>query len=263
MGICESTHQGREPSSVSQKTNPSECTPKTEDENNSNNLENNSTNKNKKEKDNKSSISKEVSNKKSPELAKYEPSMFYSGKRSEFSHLNNKTASIFSTGQTEEEVIIRGEINKNCQNKEEDFDNNSFKKLVKNNGGIVIKKDDKKSVISSIHGTNVDTLNTVKDKRAEINSMHTIPVNHKKGKLLSNCLARNNKSENNKSIINQRIKKNLNDNNILRKSDRINVSMNDNYPYLSIPRTDEPLPDIEELSAESPIFIGNNSLISE
>ena len=189
--------------------------------------------------------------------------MYLSGRTPEFSHLNNKTASIFSSGQTEEELIIRGEINKNCKNKEEDFDNISFKKLVKNNGGIIIKKDDIKSVISSIHGTNVDTLNIDKEKRSEINYMHTIPINKKSGKLFTNCLTRNNKSENNKSIINQKIKNNLNDNNILRKSDRINVSMNENCPCLSVPKTDEPLPNIEELSAESPLFIGNNSIISE
>ena len=230
------------------------------EEENSNNKE---THPSSKSSNNEKTPNEEIIQNKCPELAKYENSMYLSGKRSEFSHLNNKTASIFSSGQTEEEVIIRGEINKNCKNKEEDFDNISFKKLVKNNGGIIIKKDDKKSVISSIHGTNVDTLNTVKEKRSEINSMHTTPVNQKNDKLFSNCLTRNNKSENNKSIINQRIKKNLNGNNILRKSDRINVSMNDNYPYLSIPKTDEPLPDVEELSAESPILIGNNSLISE
>ena len=73
-----------------------------------------------------------------------------------------------------------------------------------------------------------------------------------------------NKSENNKSLINDRISKflNENNNNPLRQSNKINVSMNDNYPYLSIPKTDEPLPDIDELSNESPIILGRNSLIS-
>jgi hypothetical protein len=257
MGICESKTKKENKPIESQKMNNCE-------EENSNNKETHPTSKN--SKNEKSSI-EEIENNKCPELAKYENSMYLSGKRSEFSHLNNKTVSIFSSGQTEEEVIIRGEINKNCKNKEEDFDNNSFKKLVKNNGGIIIKKDDKNSAISSIHGTSVDRLFLSKEKLSEIKSIHTSPVYQKSGKLCSNNLVKNNMSENNKSIINQRIKKFLNNNNnnndLLRRSDRINVSMNDNYPLLSIPKTDEPLPDIEELSTESPILIGNHSLISE
>ena len=251
MGICESTHQGREPSSVSQKTNPSECTPKTEDENNSNNLENNSTNKNKKEKDNKSSISKEVSNKKSPELAKYEPSMFYSGKRSEFSHLNNKTASIFSTGQTEEEVIIRGEINKNCQNKEEDFDNISFLKLVKNNGGIILKNGDINSNFCSSRG--IESILNRKKAISEIKSKRTFPFANYKNIDFTNGLRGSGK----KSNYNR---------NKLRDNNKINVAMNEGSAivdsYLIIPKSDDPLPDIDELSTESPILIESNSLIS-
>ena len=255
MGICDSKTKKEIKPIENQKMNNCE-------EENSNNKETHPTSKNEK-----SSI-EEKENNKCPELAKYENSMYISGKKSEFSHLNNKTASIFSSGQTEEEVIIRGEINKNCKNKEEDFDNNSFKKLVKNNGGIIIKKDDKNSVISSIHGTSVNRLGLCKEKLSEIKSIHTTPVFQKNGKKCSNNLVKNNMSENNKTMINQRIKRflnnnNNNNNNLLRGSVRINVSMSDNCPMLSIPKTDEPLPDIEELSTESPILIGNHSLISE
>ena len=72
-----------------------------------------------------------------PRLDRYERSF---GKKSETSQYNN-TKSEFSSNLTEEEIIIKGEINKNCPNKEKDFDNNSFKKLIKNNGGIILKED--------------------------------------------------------------------------------------------------------------------------
>ena len=72
-----------------------------------------------------------------PRLDRYERSF---GKKSETSQYNN-TKSEFSSNLTEEEIIRKGEINKNCPNKENDFDNNSFKKLVKNKGGIILKED--------------------------------------------------------------------------------------------------------------------------
>ena len=37
----------------------------------------------------------------------------------------------------------------------------------------------------------------------------------------------------------------------------------DKLSYLNVPKTDEPLPDIDELSAQSPINLGRNSLISQ
>ena len=67
-------------------------------------------------------------------LEKYEPSL---GNKSETNNIN-KSISEFSSKITEEEIIIKGEINPECPNKENDFNNKSFMKLVKNNGGIFI-----------------------------------------------------------------------------------------------------------------------------
>lgn len=72
-----------------------------------------------------------------PNLEKYERSL---AKKSETS-LNFQTISEFSSKKTEGEIIIRGEINKECANKEKDFNNNSFMRLVKNKGGIFLKED--------------------------------------------------------------------------------------------------------------------------
>lgn len=194
-------------------------------------------------------------NNKCPELAKYDSSTYYSGKRSELSDYNI-TGSIFSSGQTEEEVIIRGEINKKCKNKEEDFDNSSFKKLVKINGGIILKKNDNYSNISSIH-----RVNPVLKRMPDIKSMHTVPIKKIKRRILDNMKngnipTTNNISENNKNVINERLNKLLYEN-------KINVFMTENCPLLSIPKMDEPLPNIDELSTESQFLIGRNSLISE
>ena len=79
----------------------------------------------------KNALTKSIEKNKCPELDKYDRSMFISGKKSEYSQFNNKTVSMFSAEKTEEEVIVKGEINKECKNKEEDFDNNSFKNLIK------------------------------------------------------------------------------------------------------------------------------------
>ena len=74
---------------------------------------------------------------KCPNLEKYERSL---ANKSETS-LNFQTISEFSSKESEGEIIIRGEINKDCPNKEKDFNNNSFKRLVKNKGGIILKED--------------------------------------------------------------------------------------------------------------------------
>jgi hypothetical protein len=257
MGICEASNKNKDILFNQQF----EGCQKVDDEN-SNNKETHTSSENSKE--NKTIKNSEIIKSKCPELTVYDNS----GKKSEFSHLNNKTASVFSSGCTEEEFIIRGEINKNCKNKEEDFDNKSFKRLVEKNGGIIIKKNDKRSTIS-YSSNGIDSLLGFGKDKIEIKSIHTLPINSKNAKILINDkkskdLLKYNKSENNKSLINDRISKflNENNNNPLRQSNKINVSMNDNYPYLSIPKTDEPLPDIDELSNESPIILGRNSLIS-
>lgn len=72
-----------------------------------------------------------------PALNKYQRSL--GNKSSQI----NKTKSESSTKNNEGEIIIKGEINKKCHNKEKDFNNRSFPKLVENNGGIIIKEKEK------------------------------------------------------------------------------------------------------------------------
>ena len=253
MGICESAHHGKALVSDNSKSCPSENTQKTEGEN-SNKLDAHSNPENKEENDCKSSINQGSENNKCPELAKYDRSMYCSGKRSEYSHFNNKTMSVFSSGQTEEEVIIRGEINKECKNKEEDFDNNSFMKLVKNNGGIIMKNEDINSNLCSSNGKQ-PIFDFGKENISEIKSKHTFPLNYNRNFGLNNLRG---SGKNSNFIKNTKSEKNSNFmNNKLRDSNKINVSIHDGYPkidsYLSVPKSDEPFPNIDELSTESPI----------
>jgi hypothetical protein len=236
MGICESTNKNDDNKSnknvkkmqIKSKPSANENYKLIEDDN-SNNKETHPSTQN----------DQDINNNKCPELYKYD---IY--QKSELSRCNNNI-SVFSSGLTEQEVIVHGEINKNCKNKEEDFDNCSFKKLVKNNGGIVIKNREKNRKIS-YDGPLIDK-----------NSMLTLPLKTKTGENY-----RNTRSENNKSLINDKIKQVLEDknnnytnSNSLRLSNKIDVSMNDNMcTYLSVPKIDEPLPDIDELSNESNIL---------
>ena len=80
-----------------------------------------------------------------PNLEKYKPSL---DKISELSNSN-----IYKSGKSElvsksngSELIIKGEINKTCQNKENDIDNPNSMNLVKNNNGVVLNEniDDKR-----------------------------------------------------------------------------------------------------------------------
>ena len=122
--------------------------------------------------------SEEISNKLNicPKLDKYERSF---GKKSETSQ-NNLTKSEFSSNITEGEIIIKGEINKNCQNKEKDFDNNSFMKLIKNNGGIILKEDlQNKSQRTSYKLNNINGSDTSKENISEIKSHNSFNTNRK------------------------------------------------------------------------------------
>ena len=69
-------------------------------------------------------------------------------------------------------------------------------------------------------------------------------------------------SEANTNILQQKKKSNMAMKN-LRDSYKINIPLQDTYQFLHVPKVDEPLPDIDELSTESPILIGRNSLISQ
>ena len=268
MGICESAHHGKALMSENQKTCSSENSEKNKDEESSNQINDlNSQNQNENGKKNIDVQQQEKNN--CPKLDVYDRSMFISGMKSEYSHFNNKTVSVFSNGKTEEEVIIKGEINKDCKNKEEDFDNNSFKNLIKNNGGIVLKNDDISSYVCSSKGIQ-SYFNIGNEAISEIKSKHTFPAGHLRNKGLvydlrdshrsiNLNLIKNNMSENNKTNLTY-------DKTKLRENNKINLTFNDNYPqidsFLNVPKVDEPLPDIDELSTESPLPLGRNSIIS-
>ena len=180
---------------------------------------------------------------KKPELVKYDDNI---GKQSETSYAGkSKVISIFSS-QNEEEVIIN-EVNKKIINKEGDFNNVDFKNLVKSNGGIIIKDKDQMSNVFSYQGLNPAFDLGKINKPYEIKSMRTVPVKSKEKKNLGNNTNHNNDK--------------------LRLSNRINVSFHDYAPqtdaFINVPKTDEPLPDLDELSTESPIPILRNSYSSQ
>ena len=212
-----------------------------------------------------------------PLLEKYDRSMFISGKKSEYSQYNK--TSIFSSGKTEEEeIIIRGEINKDAKNMEEDFVNNSFKQLVQNKGGIIIKNNDMNKLFGrESHITN--PLSELDNENiSEIHSKDSLAVGSSRGAMVTNSL-RNNRPEsflssnlskglfipgnNSKSNSGYRLnERSYNSkynslsgtmNSKLKDSSKINISMHESHPrvesYLNIPKVDKPLPDIDELSS--------------
>lgn len=250
MGMCDSSNKAEKKLINQEPITPTSKYHKNQEDDNSNNIDTHPSSNS--DKDNKSPSNQEIKNSKCPQLTRYEY------KKSEFSHTNNNTQSIFSSGLTEEEIIIRGEVNKKYKNKDEDFDNNSFKKLVQDNGGIILKNIDQNSNISSSQGIG-PIFDFGKETLSEIKSKHSFPfkynnrnnINNAKGYGTNNNLVRNNKSENNKNIITKKNKKSFNKN--LGDSTKINVSMQDNYLYLNIPKIDEPFPDIDELSEKCPI----------
>ena len=265
MGICESE---KSLISENQKICSSEYSGKIKEKESSNQVSDLNS-QNQKENDQKNAVPQRTEEQKCPKLEIYDRSKFISGMKSEYSHFNNITDSVFSNGKTEEEVIIKGEINKDCKNKEEDFDNNSFKNLIKNNGGIVLKNDDLSSYACSSLGMQ-SYFNFGSEAISEIKSKHTFPAGHIRNKgitydlrhshrSINMNLIKNNMSENNKTNLTY-------DKNKLRDSNKINLNFNDNYPqidsFLNVPKMDEPLPDIDELSTESPLPIGRSSIVS-
>lgn len=233
-----------------------------------------------------------------PELVQYDRDNSYCNN-------NNKTkTSMFSSGRSEEEIIIRGEINKEARNKDEDFANNSFKKLVKNKGGIIIKNEELNSNYCESHKTNSifdlgkENISEIHSKQAASinnNNINTLKVNNSdvlrssinydknklvnngqnldykgiisgkydiNGKLIPNGNFHvdyndniNGKYDNNNNILGK-------NNNILRESNRINISIHESCPridsFLHLPKTDQPPPEMDELSGS----ILRNSLIS-
>ena len=239
MGICESSKE-KEKEKIKIKTYPQEVI------DNKNDIKNTSSNN---DEDNLNGAETHPSSNdqeneiKKPELCRYEPD----NKKSEFSHKNGKIMSTISS-QNEEEVIIRGEINKNVINKEADFVNKDFKNLVKKNGGIIINDNDKMSNVLSYQGINpaldIGKVSIISDFK----SLNTNPIKPVKNENLIQNIMNNNKNDN------------------LRSSTKINVSFHDtairNDAFINIPKVDEPLPDVDELSNESPFLI-RDSLISK
>ena len=237
MGICESS---KEKEKIKIKNNPQEVM------DNKNDIKNTSSNN---DEDNLNGAETHPSSNdqeneiKKPELCRYERD----NKKSEFSYKNGKIMSTISS-QNEEEVIIRGEINKNVINKEADFVNKDFKNLVKKNGGIIINDNDKMSNVLSYQGINpaldIGKVSIISDFK----SLNTNPIKPVKNENLIQNIMNNNKNDN------------------LRSSTKINVSFHDtairNDAFINIPKVDEPLPDVDELSNESPFLI-RDSLISK
>ena len=110
-----------------------------------------------------------------PKLEKYERSIV---KKSEMSHIQN--GSDFSSKISEEEIIIKGEINKDCQNKEKDFNNNSFMRLVKNKGGIILKEDAQSNTKNNNKNSRNNIFNEIsKENISEIKSQISFQTNTK------------------------------------------------------------------------------------
>ena len=227
------------------------------------------------------SSNQDVQNIEKPELMKYERSLQFSGKKSDANTLTLTN----SSGQSEEELIIRGEINKNAKNKEEDFVNNSFKNEVKNNGGIVIQNDEFDNTLCDSQKTNTFTESGL-ENISEILSNKKVSNQSKNNSNMSistikgyndNLIKRKNNNNlerliNGQSTQNYNIMQNNNrygneklniSNNIsgikssgssmISQSNKINISIHSSRydSLLNVPKTDSPLPDIDELSEKN------------
>ena len=130
------------------------------------------------------SIEKDIikNSNKHPHLEKYEPSL---AKTSELSNADFGKSEIISKSH-EEEIIIRGQINSNCYNKEKDFDNPSFMKLVKNNGGKIIKENIQDKKDSNCKKENGILYDFEKDDISEIKSQSSLgEISNSKNTLLN------------------------------------------------------------------------------
>ena len=288
MGICESAHHGKnldknDTKKESPEINQNEQTLeyqnlKTEESGVRPSIFNQTDNKN-------SSDPEAKEDNEKPELVQYDRDNSYCNN-------NNKTkTSMFSSGRSEEEIIIRGEINKEARNKDEDFANNSFKKLVKNKGGIIIKNEELNSNYCESHKTNSifdlgkENISEIHSKQAASinnNNINTLKVNNSdvlrssinydKNKLVNNGqnkgIISGKYDINGKLIPNGNFHVDYNDNingkydnnnnilginnNILRESNRINISIHESCPridsFLHLPKTDQPPPEMDELS---------------
>ena len=116
---------------------------------------------------------------KHPNLEKYEPSL---AKTSELNNSNFAKSEIISKSNGVE-IIIRGKINSDCFNKENDFDNPSFMKLVKCNGGKILGKD---KIDSNCQKENGILYDFEKDDISEIKSQSSLgEISNSKNTLLN------------------------------------------------------------------------------
>ena len=204
--------------------------------------------------ENKNSLIEEIKTNNKPELAKYDRSLLGSAKRSEYSHNNNiNKTSLFSSAHSEEELIIKGEINKDVISREKDFVNSSFKNEVENKGGKIIKDDDKENNAEIDNNTN-----DIKRNINNINNNNEIVYGIINGKYdkNGNLIPNDNNIKYNERYNNEKVNINKNiievNNNILKKSYKINISLHESCPriesFLNVPKTDQPPPNIDEIS---------------
>ena len=222
--------------------------------------------------ENKNSLVEEIKANNKPELAKYDRSLLGSAKRSEYSHNNNiNKTSLFSSAHSEEELIIKGEINKDVISREKDFVNSSFKNEVENKGGKIIKDDDiNNNINGSIkvnsifnpgkeNNTEIDNnTNVIKRNINNINNNNEIVYGIINGKYdqNGNLIPNDNNIKYNERYNNEKVNINKNiievNNNILKKSYKINISLHESCPriesFLNVPKTDQPPPNIDEIS---------------
>lgn len=271
MGICESAHHGKNLDKtvvrkISKEINKKDQTIEYQNIDNeeievgpSSSIQTDNNNKN----NNTNTIDEENKENKKPELVQYDR---------EYSCYNNKTnkTSYISSGKSEEEIIIRGEINKEAKNREEDFANNSFKKLIKKNGGIIIKNEDMNSALPESQTTNSlfdfgkETISEIRPKM-DNNTQGIISGKYNiNGKLIPNGNFHVKKNDIYNDGKKDKSSNNLNGINLnkLRESNRVNISLHESCPrvdsFLYIPKIDLPPPDMDELSEK---FL-QNSLIS-
>ena len=111
-------------------------------------------------------------------LQKYEPSLDLNNSNINQSEINSKSK--------DEEIIIKGKINLNCQNKEKDFDNESFMNLIKSKGGVVLKEDIKNKNELNKPKENGILYDFEKDDISEIKSQSSLgEISHSKNTDLS------------------------------------------------------------------------------
>ena len=178
----------------------------------------------------------------------------------------NKT-SVVSSGISEEEIIIKGEINKEAKNKEEDFVNNSFKQEIQNKGGIIITNGDMNSNIANSRKVssfgNISEILSIQNTSRRNSEMKKLNNNNTGGIISGKYDINGNLIPNNNNNIGASIRANKginlnnnllgdNYNSLLRGSNRLNISLHESSPklesFLNIPKNDQPPPDMDELS---------------